>query len=203
MTTWLIPPDVPADDLRLKKRVFTPRVPGSQRLDQSGPTVSQTVSRMEYARDVDVWPVTSHLELTDKGRAWPFPVMSKHRLAERLLVDVIGLPWEEVHAELALEHVMSETRDVGLCKCSTIRPPHRSANPIPGSWTGVGEGSAPRMPIWLRLRELPDGSPSPSRGESAHPNKCRAYRPDHRLKGAGVSPTPELPSRQPAGGGRS
>ena len=35
--------------------------------------------------------------------------MRKHRLAERLLVDVIGLEWDEVHEEACRwEHVMSE-----------------------------------------------------------------------------------------------
>ncbi|HTZ13190.1 MAG TPA: metal-dependent transcriptional regulator, partial [Mycobacterium sp.] len=70
----------------------------AERLDQSGPTVSQTVSRMERDGLLHV-AGDRHLELTDKGRALAVSVMRKHRLAERLLVDVIGLPWEEVHAE--------------------------------------------------------------------------------------------------------
>src|SRR5213080_2414235 len=50
-----------------------------------------------------------HLELTEKGRELAVSVMRKHRLAERLLVDVIGLKWEEVHVEACRwEHVMSE-----------------------------------------------------------------------------------------------
>ena len=80
----------------------------AERLDQSGPTVSQTVSRMERDGLLHV-AGDRHLELTDKGRALAIAVMRKHRLAERLLVDVIGLPWEEVHAEACRwEHVMSE-----------------------------------------------------------------------------------------------
>ena len=80
----------------------------AERLDQSGPTVSQTVSRMERDGLLHV-AGDRHLELTDKGRALAVAVMRKHRLAERLLVDVIGLPWEEVHAEACRwEHVMSE-----------------------------------------------------------------------------------------------
>ena len=70
----------------------------AERLDQSGPTVSQTVSRMERDELLHV-AGDRHLELTDKGRTLAISVMRKHRLAERLLVDVIGLPWEEVHAE--------------------------------------------------------------------------------------------------------
>jgi DtxR family Mn-dependent transcriptional regulator len=59
--------------------------------------------------------------------------MRKHRLAERLLVDVIGLPWELVHNEACRwEHVISEAverRLVGLLKDPTEDP---YGNPIPG-----------------------------------------------------------------------
>ena len=42
-----------------------------------------------------------HLELTAEGRMRATRVMRKHRLAERLLIDVIGLDWEKVHDEAA------------------------------------------------------------------------------------------------------
>ena len=52
--------------------------------------------------------------------------MRKHRLAERLLVDVIGLPWEDVHAEACKwEHVMSE--DVERRLVAGAGQPHRLA----------------------------------------------------------------------------
>ncbi|MBW0094136.1 metal-dependent transcriptional regulator, partial [Pseudonocardia sp. KRD-188] len=77
----------------------------AERLGQSGPTVSQTVARME--RDgLVVVAGDRHLELTDAGRSRAVAVMRKHRLAERLLTDVIGLEWELVHAEACRwEHV--------------------------------------------------------------------------------------------------
>jgi DtxR family transcriptional regulator, iron-dependent repressor len=60
-------------------------------------------------------------------------VMRKHRLAERLLTDVIGLDWELVHEEACRwEHVMSETverRLVDLLDHPTESP---YGNPIPG-----------------------------------------------------------------------
>ena len=50
-----------------------------------------------------------HLELTAAGREKATRVMRKHRLAERLLLDVIGLEWEYVHDEACRwEHVMSD-----------------------------------------------------------------------------------------------
>jgi DtxR family Mn-dependent transcriptional regulator len=80
----------------------------SERLGHSGPTVSQTVARME--RDgLVVVSDDRHLELTPEGRRRAVHVMRKHRLAERLLSDVIGLEWEYVHEEACRwEHVMSE-----------------------------------------------------------------------------------------------
>ena len=104
----------------------------AERLAQSGPTVSQTVARME--RDgLVVVAGDRHLELTDDGRSRAVAVMRKHRLAERLLSDVIGLEWELVHAEACRwEHVMSdavERKLVQLLDNPTISP---YGNPIPG-----------------------------------------------------------------------
>src|SRR3954452_16305602 len=80
----------------------------AERLGHSGPTVSQTVARME--RDgLVVVTGDRHLELKDVGYAKAVRVMRKHRLAERLLTDVIGLEWPYVHEEACRwEHVMSE-----------------------------------------------------------------------------------------------
>ncbi|MFM6980529.1 MAG: metal-dependent transcriptional regulator [Micrococcales bacterium] len=104
----------------------------SERLQQSGPTVSQTVARMERDGLVKVSD-DRHLELTDTGRSEAVAVMRKHRLAERLLADVIGLDWELVHEEACRwEHVMSETVERKILEL--IRDPHLSpyGNPIPG-----------------------------------------------------------------------
>src|SRR5258708_39600508 len=67
----------------------------AERLSQSGPTVSQTVARMERDSLLRV-EGDRHLELTGEGRGLATRVMRKHRLAEGLLVHVIGLPWEQV-----------------------------------------------------------------------------------------------------------
>lgn len=104
----------------------------AERLDQSGPTVSQTVARME--RDgLVVVTGDRHLELTNEGRREAVAVMRKHRLAERLLADVIGLEWELVHDEACRwEHVMSEQVErkiLALISSPDISP---YGNPIPG-----------------------------------------------------------------------
>jgi DtxR family Mn-dependent transcriptional regulator len=104
----------------------------AERLGQSGPTVSQTVARME--RDgLVVVAGDRHLELTEAGRARAVAVMRKHRLAERLLVDVIGLEWEYVHAEACRwEHVMSEAVERKLVKLLGNPTTSPYGNPIPG-----------------------------------------------------------------------
>jgi DtxR family Mn-dependent transcriptional regulator len=104
----------------------------AERLHHSGPTVSQTVARMERDGLLHV-EGDRHLELSDLGRQRATRVMRKHRLAERLLTDVIGLEWELVHDEACRwEHVISEEveeRLVELLQAPTASP---YGNPIPG-----------------------------------------------------------------------
>jgi DtxR family Mn-dependent transcriptional regulator len=104
----------------------------AERLDHAGPTVSQTVARMERLGLVVVTP-ERHLRLTDDGRREAIGVMRKHRLAERLLADVIGLEWEYVHEEACRwEHVMSEQVErkiIALISSPDFSP---YGNPIPG-----------------------------------------------------------------------
>ncbi|MCU1535793.1 MAG: iron (metal) dependent repressor, DtxR family [Humibacillus sp.] len=104
----------------------------AERLAHSGPTVSQTVARMERDGLVAV-SGDRHLELSDHGRLLATRVMRKHRLAERLLVDVIGLEWEYAHDEACRwEHVMSEKVErkiLGLIS-GNLESPY--GNPIPG-----------------------------------------------------------------------
>ncbi|PRY00640.1 metal-dependent transcriptional regulator [Allonocardiopsis opalescens] len=104
----------------------------AERLQQSGPTVSQTVARMERDALLRV-EGDRRLSLTDEGRRLATQVMRKHRLAECLLVDMIGLPWEDVHVEACRwEHVMSEAVERRIFKLlgePTVCP---YGNPIPG-----------------------------------------------------------------------
>jgi DtxR family transcriptional regulator, Mn-dependent transcriptional regulator len=104
----------------------------AERLGQSGPTVSQTVARMERDGLITV-EGDRHLQLTADGSHLAMRVMRKHRLAECLLVQVIGLPWELVHEEACRwEHVMSETVERRLLEVlghPTVSP---YGLPIPG-----------------------------------------------------------------------
>ena len=104
----------------------------AERLDQSGPTVSQTVARMERDGLLHVAD-DRHLALSETGRTLAMRVMRKHRLAECLLVDMLKLPWEDARAEACRwEHVISESveRRVFELLGHPDRCPH--GNPIPG-----------------------------------------------------------------------
>ena len=133
----------------------------AERLEQSGPTVSQTVSRMERDGLLNI-AGDRHLELTEKGRRLAVSVMRKHRLAERLLVDVIGLPWEEVHAEACRwEHVMSEDVERRLVRVLDDPMVSPFGNPIPGlALLGLEDLPSDRGEAALvRLTELSAGAP--------------------------------------------
>jgi len=104
----------------------------AERLHQSGPTVSQTVARMERDGLLTV-EGDRQLHLTDAGRSQAVAVMRKHRLAELLLVNVIGMPYEEAHDEACRwEHVMSDAVERKVYEL--LNRPTRSpyGNPIPG-----------------------------------------------------------------------
>ena len=124
----------------------------SERLGHSGPTVSQTVGRME--RDgLVVVSGDRHLELTDDGRRKAVHVMRKHRLAERLLSDVIELEWEYVHEEACRwEHVMSEQVERKLLTMLGHPTESPYGNPIPG----LGELGAPDAASTENLVNLVD-----------------------------------------------
>jgi DtxR family Mn-dependent transcriptional regulator len=104
----------------------------AERLNQTGPTVSQTVARMQRDGLVSV-EGDRHLQLSPHGRTLAMRVMRKHRLAECLLVDVIGLQWEQVHEEACRwEHVMSEAVERRILEMLG-HPTHSPyGNPIPG-----------------------------------------------------------------------
>ncbi|MEE1622258.1 metal-dependent transcriptional regulator [Zafaria sp. Z1313] len=124
--------------LELEEEEITPlRARIAERLGHSGPTVSQTIARME--RDgLVVVSEDRHLELTDAGRQLATEVMRKHRLAERLLSDVIGLEWEYVHDEACRwEHVMSERVERRIYELLGHPTDSPYGNPIPGL-SGLG-----------------------------------------------------------------
>ncbi len=103
----------------------------AERLDKAAPSVSEMLDRLE-ADDLIVRS-SRQITMTASGTALAEGVVRKHRLAERLLVDIIGLDWDKAHIEAGRwEHVISddvEERLVVLLGNPTTCP---HGNPIPG-----------------------------------------------------------------------
>ena len=104
----------------------------AERLGHSAPSVSEMIRRLrsEGWVNVDARAIT----LTVDGRSRAESVVRKHRLAERLLTDVIGLPWHKAHIEACRwEHVMSDEVEQRLIELleHPLTCPH--GNPIPGA----------------------------------------------------------------------
>lgn len=73
----------------------------------SPPTVHEMIKRLE--RDGYVTRSADKiLHLTEEGRVEAEQITRRHRMIERFLTDVLGIPWDEVHEEAErLEHAMS------------------------------------------------------------------------------------------------
>lgn len=79
----------------------------SRAMQLSPPTVHEMIKRLErggyITRDAD-----KILHLTSDGRQKAEEITRRHRMIERFLTDVLGIPWDEVHEEAErLEHAMS------------------------------------------------------------------------------------------------
>jgi DtxR family transcriptional regulator, Mn-dependent transcriptional regulator len=103
-----------------------------ERLGLSAPAVSETVARLEHEGLLQIADNRT-LQLSDAGREVAVSVMRKHRLAERLLTDVIGLEWEQVHNEACRwEHVISDAVEKRLVELLEDPETCPHGNPIPG-----------------------------------------------------------------------
>ena len=185
----------------LEEEGITPlRARIAERLGQTGPTVSQTVGRMERDGLLTV-EGDRHLQLTDQGRVLATRVMRKHRLAECLLVDVIGLDWEDVHPEACRwEHVMSEEVERRLLELLHHPTTSPYGNPIPGL-EELGEPLA--IGSDEKLETLIDVAGAESRRVSVRrigePLQTDAALMS-RLRRAGVRPGENVAVRTSAGG---
>jgi DtxR family Mn-dependent transcriptional regulator len=104
-----------------------------ERLGVSAPTVSETVARLTREGYVSL-DEQRVVHLTDRGRHAATGVMRRHRLAERLLVDILHVPWHQVHDEAhRLEHAISDSLEPYLVKALGDPGTCPHGNPIPGS----------------------------------------------------------------------
>ena len=173
-----------------EEHIFPLRARISERLGHSGPTVSQTVGRME--RDgLVVVEGDRHLELTPVGREKAMHVMRKHRLAERLLADVIGLEWSLVHEEACRwEHVMSEQVERRIIEILG-HPSHSPyGNPIPGLDELGDKSSGGFTDGVVNIVNLVHGAVGPVNGVVRRLGEPAQYEPEllEQLRTAGVVP---------------
>ncbi len=137
--------------LELEEEGIVPlRARVAERLDHAPPTVSGTVARMQRDGLIGIAPDDRRLELTGEGRRRALSVLRKHRLAERLLAEKIGLDWALVHEEACRwEHVMSDAAEHKIAKLLGEPGPSPYGNPIPGpdaaEWPPSGSTAAENL----------------------------------------------------------
>ena len=104
----------------------------ADRLGHSAPSVSEMVHRLKSEGYVSL--AGRAIGLTPAGRALAESVVRKHRLAERLLTDVIGLDWHKAHLEAGRwEHVISDEVEARLIEVLGHPATCPHGNPIPGA----------------------------------------------------------------------
>ena len=109
--------------------VFQARI--AERLNVSRPAVSEMIRRLESEGLVEV---DGNIRLTDSGMQWAATVVRRHRLAERLLTDILGLSWAEAHQEAGKwEHVISDNVEAAMVRVLDDPTTCPHGNPIPGS----------------------------------------------------------------------
>lgn len=123
-----------------------------ERLGVSAPAVSETVKRLEREGYLQL-DSDRVMHLTERGRSFGNSVLRRHRLAELLLVEVLKVPWSQVHEEACrLEHAISDNLELHMVALLGDPGTCPHGNPIPGSANGVDPG--PLQP----LADVPAGT---------------------------------------------
>jgi DtxR family Mn-dependent transcriptional regulator len=159
-----------------------------ERLGLSAPSVSEGVRRLVDA-GLMVLDEDRVVGLTEQGNAQAMRVMRKHRLAERLLVDVLGLEPQYVHDEACRwEHVMSDRVEKKLFDFLGQPTTSPYGNPIPG----VEE-------LDYEVLALADARGERVRLERISEQLQSAHGLMHELAEAGIVPGAEVEVRRDAG----
>jgi len=105
-------------------------------------SVTNTIEHLEKHKLVMHEPYKG-VKLTEKGRKLALKIIRRHRLAERLLTDVLHLDWSKVHDEACkLEHNLSETIVKPLEKALGNPQTCPHGNPIPSEQGKMSEAKS-------------------------------------------------------------
>jgi len=107
----------------------------AERLNVTPPTVTVTLQRMQRDGLIEHGP-RKEILLTAEGRREAEDIVRRHALAERLLTDLLKMPWHESHEEAhGVEHVITPKIEARLLQAlgNPTTCPH--GNPIPGLGT--------------------------------------------------------------------
>jgi DtxR family transcriptional regulator, Mn-dependent transcriptional regulator len=115
----------------------------AERLNVSPPTVTATLQRMERDGLIEHGP-RKEIHFTERGRTAAEDIVRRHALAERLLTDLLKMPWHESHEEAQfVEHALTPNIEARLLQVlgNPTTCPH--GNPIPG----LGSLAADEFPL--------------------------------------------------------
>lgn len=114
----------------------------AERMNVKAASVVGMIKELKEKKFVSQDEQTKELHLTDTGERIAVSLARRHRLVERLLVDVLNLSWDEAHEEACrLEHHISPAVETALNEYlhNPMTCPH--GNPIPGSGARINPNS--------------------------------------------------------------
>ncbi|MFW6174552.1 MAG: metal-dependent transcriptional regulator [Chloroflexota bacterium] len=119
------------------------RTPASEHLGTSLPSIAGMLRRMEREGLIR-YTDSREIELTDEGQRQADTIVRRHRLAERMVVDLLGLELQKAHVEAhRLEHAMSEELEERIKAVLGNPGTCPFGHPIPGSGYVPCQGSLP------------------------------------------------------------
>jgi DtxR family Mn-dependent transcriptional regulator len=129
------------------QRIMQARI--GERLGLSPATVSEGIRRL--VTDGHVTTSGRDISLTDGGRQLAETLVRRHRLAERMLTDILGIPWHLCHHQAEdWEKVMTDEVEHAILAKISGPPTCPHGNPIPGT---------PGAPAWSDLVAVADMAP--------------------------------------------
>ena len=117
------------------QRVLQARI--GERLGLAPATVSEAIHRLIDEGYVAI-EGTRDITLTEEGRAVAETLVRRHRLAERMLTDILGIAWHLCHEQAEdWEKVMTPEVEAAILAKLEGEPTCPHGNPIPGTRSAI------------------------------------------------------------------